>query len=200
MFCRFAAPLRFPLLVIFMGLVAGGQHGTPGLTPSLVAARQGARVDGRAVAPERSDPEQALVQDSEMEDRFFSLGLGGSVTVAFDCALTDGPGPELRLFEVTNPNPAYPIERAEVYALVDGDAFRLGAAESQPQDATARVTAQYVDLGAAADAEGQPVRLRQAQRFRIVDVTDPARFRSRPNADGFDLDGVEALQRCPPAL
>ena len=173
---------------------------------------QGVQINLDPVPDARSNPERALTQDYPLADQppddigFFSLGFGhdgeafedegGWIEVGFACPLTAGDGDDLRVWEVTFA--PYPEEAADVYAWDDdaGDWVLLGTADNSepgPPGTSDALTVSDFDL--------DDVGLTSTDRIRIVDTTDHELFDGtvgsrRGNADGFDLDGVQALQDC----
>ncbi len=157
---------------------------------TVVSANQGTRKNGTAVLATRSNPTTALVAqtlgniyDSPVtEGTFYSLGfklatpnVGGSIVVSFTNPILNGPGNDLKIYEVTGGsiNSPYPDELIKIEASPDGITYTTLAA-SAARDAT-------VDLGI----------LTQAKFVRITDVSPLAPFES--TADAYDLDGVQAL-------
>ena len=136
---------------------------------------------------DRSDPLDALVAESSgaafdspvLAGTFFSLGFknagatpGGEVVVGFPSPFLNGPGADIRIFEVTG-GPPYPDEKVKVEASPDGITWTL-LSGSLTKDGT-------VDLGI----------LPSAQFVRLTDVSDISLFED--TADAYDLDGVQAL-------
>ena len=136
---------------------------------------QGIRDGGDAVPATRSDPSSALgvAEDSDVEGTFFTLGFGGRITLGFDNRICNKEGVDLvlELHEVTRE--PYPDELVDVYVSEDGTDFVL-AASAVNKDAT-------IDM-----PDSVPV----ARYVKLVDVTSTAR---NDAADGYDVDGVKAL-------
>jgi hypothetical protein len=153
---------------------------TPSWASSVAASNQLLRKNGTAVLATRSDATQALVaqtlgasSDSPVtEGTFYSLGFGGSVTVAFATPIPNRPGADFRIFEVTGGT--YPDELMDVFVSPDN------------------VTYTQVANDVARD-EDVEMTIPVAQYVRILDVSNPAPFEA--TADAFDVDGVRAL--CP---
>jgi hypothetical protein len=145
---------------------------------------QGLRKDGSAVPSARSDPQKALVQDYVANGaiKFFSLGKDGKIEVGFGCKVLNGDGNDLKIWEVTNGT--YPSETALVKVSQDGITWALlGTADNAGSGA---------NRSSAFDAGLLP----WFRYVQLVDTTDfTATFPGDP-ADGFDVDGVEALQDC----
>lgn len=161
----------------------------------VVSSDQGVRWDGGAIAVDRSDPLQVLgmpeSDGSEYDSpvvagSFFSLGFnadpevnfdGGKIVIEFvDNFLIDGPGNDLRMWEVTG-GTSYPLEKLKIEVSQDGSTWY--EVESS------------VDRDAEADLANSG--LAWARYVRLTDVSDRNDFATRPTADGYDLDGFSAL-------
>lgn len=145
----------------------------------VISYNPGNRRNGRPVFRWRRNPNKALGQPYEnFWYNFVSLGFGGELTLKMSAPISNLPGNDLKVFESTSgffriPCSWYP-EKAEVFASEDGvDFFSLG---------TGCLNEKF-DLEVAG--------LRTAEYIRIVDVSDPHRFRG--NADGYDVDAVIAI-------
>jgi len=133
---------------------------------------QGPAYDPSYVIPEeRSDPPAALGPWGETQ--FFSLGFGGYIEVSFGYPVYNGPGDDVYLWETTNGT--YPLERADVYAVVDGVEHYLGYVTNEGNGIGS------VDLGS----------LPYADSIKIVDTTSTG-IAWAGNADGYDLNAVAA--------
>lgn len=169
-----------------------------GLAPyypgDVVSFEQGTKKDGSDVRAGRSDPAQGLVFEAgASESNFVSLGFDdpeteareGVIVVGFDVPVANGTGDDLRVIEDTWGT--YPDEVVEVYVSQDGSTWHyLGLADnSRSLDPIHTVTA--FDLGT--------VGLDHVSYVKLVDVTDPADHND--NADGYDLNAVEALHSNP---
>ncbi len=137
---------------------------------------QGTRKDGSAVLPERSDPTLALYA---ADDKFFSLGKNGTITVAFQYAAEDVNGPDLSFHEVTNGRPTYPEEKATIEVSLDGtNWFSLGMI-SNKDNGTGVSLLDFSSTG-----------LPWVKYVRISDATNFALHTN--DADGYDLNAVDA--------
>ena len=183
------------------GVVSGGITGTPSALPDgwqlingylvgpatcgdgryaeqVISFNQKKAINETAVVSGRSDKTKALcAPQNNNTENFVALGFGGDITLKFGKAIRNGTGNDIRVYESTFGNLnciAYP-EKARVFASQDGCRFvYLGEI---CQDGT-------VDLGA----------LNWAQYVRIVDVSSKtAVYQSSGTPDGYDVDGVEAL-------
>ena len=131
---------------------------------------------------DRSDPTDALgvaendpnTPTGNIPGTYFSLGFGGEITLGFQNNVCNGPGSDVDLGLVEATDEPYGVETVDVYVSSDG------------------VT--YVKAGDDVERDGEvslPDSVTIARYVRIVDTNDPADFRS--DGDGFDLDGVRAL-------
>ncbi|MBW2982587.1 hypothetical protein KY343_06915 [Candidatus Woesearchaeota archaeon] len=160
---------------------------TPYYADAVFDYNQGLRKDGTPVRPGRSVPEQGLAfETGQDETNFFSLGFGGWLIAEFNCPIRNGPGDDVKVIEDTWGS--YPLEKAELYASNDGtNWFYLGLADNTVRDPVYNIhTIASFDLGSMAEAK----------YIKVVDVTDPALYNSRPDADGYDLNAIESLQNC----
>lgn len=154
--------------------VAAAPDGASGpWADAVTAVQQGGTSGGGKVVGTRSHPDDAVgvAEDGFEPDTFISLGIGGRIALRFDNPLCNGPGADLQLREATNE--PYPDELADVYASPDGTNLIL--------------VAKAVNKDAAVDF---PTSLGAARYVVLVDATNPEEVR---NADGYDLDGIEAL-------
>lgn len=150
---------------------------------------QGRRKDGGAVLANRSvpsaafGPAQTTGTPSDVgfpAGSFVSLGFDTATTATRSLVLSftnnvvlDGPGADLRVFEVTGG--AYPDEIIKVEVSQDGTNW-LVASSSAVRDAS-------VDIS--------PTGLAWVSYVRVTDVSNKALF---PNdGDGYDVDAIEAL-------
>lgn len=159
---------------------------------AVVTSNQGTKKNGSPVDANRSNPSFVLgapqslgtpFDNPVVPSSFFSLGFkqgtttGGSITVAFtDNIIVDGPGNDLRAWEVTGAtNPPYPVEKVKIEVSQDGTTW-VPVASSLDRDAEA-------DLAGSG--------LSWAKYVRLTDVSNPASFEA--TADGYDLDAFSAL-------
>ena len=158
----------------------------------VVALDQGLRKNGTLVTADRSNPAFALgapqsagtpYDNPVIPNSFFSLGfpLGGhtgEIVLSFnDNFVIDGPGNDLKLWEVTG-GTSYPDEKVDVY---------LGDNAAGPWTQVADDVTRDAEIDIDILAPG----LDQARYVRIVDASNLALFES--TADGYDLDAVQAL-------
>ncbi|MBN2585511.1 hypothetical protein JXA59_02590 [Patescibacteria group bacterium] len=175
--------------------VTAGDNGTVSFQVYLDAAfassvidnDQGQRKDGSDVLAGRSNPANALGYPQSngtpgdpgwQESWFYSLGFAdkeseASITLGFEVPILDGPGNDLKVFEVTGGG-TYPIELASVYAKQNlGD-----------PDWT------YIDKVFQDDEIDFNGLISSARYIKLVDSSNPADF--EPTADGYDVDAVLA--------
>lgn len=107
------------------------------------------------------------------DDRFYSLGLGGVLTLGFDRTIS-GPS-EIRVTEVTFPfvNLARYREAVDVFAVLGNSRTLVGR------------LANFEALGGAVLTFDGPF-----DALQFVDVTRIA-YQNSPSADGFDIDSVQ---------
>lgn len=150
---------------------------TPCFASQVVSFEQGDRLDGTNVAADRSNPANALGEAEPVVTgtvNFTSLGFGGSITLAFDYPIANGPGSDIQINEATWNYPtcaSYP-ESADVFASQNGTDFVYCG--SVCRDGS-------VDLGP----------LSWASFIRIVDASDLISFSA--GDDGYDVNGIACL-------
>ncbi len=155
---------------------------------------QGLKKSGVVVAVDRSDPTKALgapqsagtpFDNPVVAGSFFSLGFdeggddtpneGGWAVFEFtDNYIVDGPGNDIRAWEVTGGN-TYPVEKIKIEVSQNGTDWFL-VTSSADRD----TEADLADSG-----------LTWANFIRITDVSDRNEFED--TADAYDLDAVSAL-------
>jgi hypothetical protein len=113
---------------------------------------------------------------------FFSLGFGGSITLAFDGPVYNSYSPyQVAGVEITGGS-SYPLEKAKVEFLYNGDWYEAATElTNQPVNGGDPKTFTYVRL---------PAGIPYAEQVKITDTTDPALHNA--TADGYDLDAVKA--------
>lgn len=140
---------------------------------------QGTSKSGGAIAGNRTDASQALgAPERAGSNVFVSLGYGGSLTLAFNGAIPNGPGDDIEVVETSYGNPscaAYP-EFADVYVSVDGISYDFAK--------TICRTDGFVDISDAGTFD-------YVNFVRIVNNNDLS-----ITPDGFDVDGVVAIHNC----
>jgi hypothetical protein len=144
----------------------------------LVSFNQQLRKDGNPVLAERSDALKALGEPQRSDEiNFVSLGFGGSITLGFTCVIFDKPGFDIEIVETSYGTPPcnnYP-ERAHIEGSLDLLSWHdLGEI---CQDG-------FIDLNG-----NGPI-----QYLRITDNSESENFSNSAETDGFDVDGVVALQ------
>ncbi|MDA8596842.1 CalY family protein [Candidatus Pacebacteria bacterium] len=160
---------------------------------NVVSSEQGVRNDGSAINVTRTDPLQVLgapestgaeFDSPVVTGSFFSLGFnpdqnvnfeGGKIVIEFvDNFLIDGPGNDLRMWEVTGGS-SYPVEELMI--------------EVSQDNATWFPVASSLDRDAEADLANSG--LAWARYVRLTDVSDRTSFEA--TADAYDLDAFSAL-------
>lgn len=156
---------------------------------AVVNSSQGLRKNGTPVLPERSDPNDVLgVPDGigSPASGFFSLGFGGSIVLQFDDPVVDGTGADLSFHEITNGRSSYPLEKAKVEVSNDNVNWTLLNDEITSRSGVNGVT--LIDLS------NTPAAPSSVNYIRITDTSDPAIHAG--DADGYDLDAVDATTLC----
>jgi hypothetical protein len=159
---------------------------TPPPTPQgcfasqVVGFSQGLTKLGTPVNPERSIPENALgapdgqnpVVNAPVQN-FYSLGFGGSITLAFPHPIANGEGADIKIWESSaSPN----AERARISVSQNGiDFVEVGEVSMTGT----------VDFGAAFSD--------YVLFVKITDISNPAQFGNNQVSDGYDVDAVECL-------
>lgn len=157
---------------------------------AVITFNQGTKKNGTPVDANRSNPAFALgapqslgtpFDNPVVPSSFFSLGFkqgtttGGSIVVEFtDNIIVDGPGNDLRAWEVTG-GTSYPVEKVKIEVSQDGSTWYTAATN--------------LNRDAEADLAGSG--LSWAKYVRLTDVSDVALFEA--TADGYDLDAFSAL-------
>jgi hypothetical protein len=168
---------------------AGAPDGAAGPWADFVVSfNQGFAING-GFLPNRSDPAAALGvaesppgnDDPIPTGTFVSLGFGGTITLGFQNPICNSVGADLAIEVREITKEPYPLERAQVYVSEDGITFLF--AGTVTKDGTVSM----------------PAGITVANFVKLVDANNPADYARHPNADGFDLDGVQALNTtCPP--
>ena len=155
-------------------VVYGGCNAT-----EVVEYVEGTTLGGGTIALNRTDPNQALGAPERVDGLVFvSLGYGGSLTLAFDGAIPNGPGDDIEIVETSFGQPscsAYP-EYADVYVSVDGASWHFAKQVCR--------TNGFVDISDAGDFD---------HVYFVKIVNNDA---ATTTHDGFDVDGVVAIYNC----
>jgi predicted ribosomally synthesized peptide with SipW-like signal peptide len=166
------------------------ENPTLAFADTVVTSSQGVRKNGTPVLANRSvagsvlgvNQSSGLATDPAVPaGSFFSLGFknggasdGGSIVVEFtDNVIVDGPGNDLKVWEVTGGT--YPDEHVKIEVSQDGVTWFTVAA----------------DLTRDAEADIASSGLAWAKYIRLTDVTPIGAF--EPEADAYDLDAFSAL-------
>jgi hypothetical protein len=141
-----------------------------------------------------------------------SLGRGGEIVVAFDLAITDGPGADFVVFENPFQVPGAPVryweELGEVSVSDDGETWRTFACDpraGRPYTHCAGWNPVYSAPGSGycptdlRTAGGDPFDLAAVglRRARYVRIRDLATQGLSPPATGFDLDAIAVIHPLP---
>lgn len=167
-----ALVLSFSLVALFTAgiALAAASDGNGPWADEVTSSAQGLLKNGEPVPAIRSNPASALgvAENDTVDGSFFSLGFGGQITLRFDNGVRDG----VIVVESTNPN--YPSESARVEVSADNTSWT--SAGNVTQDGQVSM----------------PENLTCVNYVRITDTSDAAIF---PDdiADGFDVDGVQAV-------
>lgn len=148
---------------------------------SVASFSQGLRKDGSPVLANRSIPNNTLGAPQGLVNppKWYSLGFGGSVTVAYEHPIIDVPGVDVSIHEITGGRPTYPVELASVQVSQNGTTFQsIGTASSLPDGVD------YFDFS--------PTGYEWIKYIRVTDTTNPAIHTN--DADGFDLDAVDGVK------
>src|SRR5690554_620757 len=142
---------------------------------------EGASKSGGAIAPNRTDASNALGVPERVDELVFvSLGYGGSLTLAFDGAIPNGPGADIEIVETSfgNPTCGGNPEYADVSVSVNGIDWHDAG--------TVCRTNGFIDLD---DVDGGSL-----AHVYFVKITNNNTLSTSP--DGFDVDGVVAIHNC----
>jgi hypothetical protein len=148
----------------------------PGYATLIHSSEQGTTKNGGSINSDRTNPESAT---GEPDGEFYSLGVEGRITVEFDGYVTDEDGVDLSFHEVTNGRANYPEETVKVEVSQNGDDwYDIGTVGNH--DGGDGVG--YLDFGFTG--------LEWVKFVRISEMSDFGPHKS--NADGYDLDAVDA--------
>ncbi len=141
----------------------------------------GTQLNGSPIPPSRTDGTNALGTPERTDAEVFAtLGYGGSLTIGFELMVVNGPGNDIEIVETSYGNEGcavYP-EYADVYLSQNGVDFYFArtVCKSDP----------YVDISDAGAFDW----------IRYVRLVNNDALTSTP--DGYDVDGIVALQECVP--
>lgn len=140
---------------------------------------QGTKKNGSAIPANRSDANKALGMPERTDQMVFvSLGYGGSLTLAFDGSIPNGPGADIEIVETSfnTTTCAQYKEYADVYVSQDGDNWFFAKTVCKFDG--------FVDISDAGDFD-------YVNYVRIVNNDELTK-----TPDGFDVDGVVAIYNC----
>jgi hypothetical protein len=151
----------------------------------IVSFNQGLNNDGQIVSPLRSNPSHAIGQaqssdtpTSEENSNYVSLGFGGEIVLKFSNPVKNIEGNDIILYETTFNNPncrRYP-EKVQVFVSQDN--------------------CNWYYVGEACQDEGFDLgEMNWAQYIKIIDVSPYGNFDPFGACDGYDIDGVEGIQK-----
>lgn len=164
-------------LIAPAGAQAAAPDGAGPWADGVVSTQQGKRADGGPVQPARSNPNDAVgVAENSNTTGFYSLGMGGTVTLSYDNNICNAGGADLDLELAEATVEPYQPELVDVFVSRDGTTFTKVATNVNK------------------DAQlGLPPSVEVARFVRLVDKTATDNVKDRPTADGYDVDGVRAL-------
>jgi len=148
---------------------------------------QGTLKNGGAITdPNRTNPNKALGPNDWVPGtgtNFFSLGKGGTTTLSFSSPVLDGEGDDLSFHEATNGRATYPEEKVSVEVSKDETTwYSIGEATSEP-GGDGIVLLDFSSIGLSS--------------VKFVRLTETTNFDPHlGNADGYDLDAVDAVYGC----
>lgn len=143
----------------------------------VVAVEQGLRKDGSVVLPDRSDPTDVLwANDGPAAGSFFSLGVGGTITVEFETYIANDAGDDLTVYEVTNG--AYPLETALVEVSQNGSDWET-------------LTEQVTNVGGITNLDIDETSFSWIRYVRLTDTSDVNLHIN--NHDGIDIDAIKGI-------
>lgn len=145
---------------------------------------EGTSHSGGSIALNRTDASKALGAPERVDQLVFvSLGYGGSLTLAFDGSVPNGPGDDIEVVETTYNNTScdtYP-EFADVYVSVDGNSWTFVKTVCRADG--------MVDIS---DADPN------IAYVNYVKIVNNNELSTTP--DAFDVDGVVAIHNCEDAV
>lgn len=154
-----------------------------GWTDNMIDTQQGTLKNGSPITnPDRIDPNEAVGPADWVPNtgtNFYSLGKDGWITLSFDKFVPDVAGDDLSIHEGTNGQ--YPEEKAKVEVSQDGDTWFTLTEEASNLNPG---NVSYLDFSESGFAW-----------IKFVRITDTTNYALHVNdADGFDLDAVDATQ------
>ncbi|NEN25848.1 hypothetical protein G3O08_20365, partial [Cryomorpha ignava] len=170
-------------LPLFNGDLAGGCILSGGLNTQCYGSEildfnQGLQTNGSAVPANRSDATAALGEPdrSNAAGGFVSLGVGGSITLGFGGVIYDAPGNDILIWETS----------------FSGDACG-GSDDEQADIALSQDGINFVSVGSICRDGGVDIAGTGLDYVSAIRITNSA---STGSLDGYDLDGVEAINGC----
>ncbi|MDD2807167.1 MAG: SdrD B-like domain-containing protein [Patescibacteria group bacterium] len=150
----------------------------------IISYTPGTRKNGTPVTVERSDASNALgVAENNYTLNFVSLGFGGELVLHFNNLIVNGAGDDLQLVESS-----YKLV-GSVYSSPDCSSYPEQAQVFASQDGS-----NWVELGTKClDSTFDLASLPWASYVKIVDASNKNSTYFPADADGFDVDGIKAL-------
>ncbi len=151
----------------------------PTWADEVVTSTQGTTKSGGAIMSSRKNPDNVLGTpdgNGAASTGFFSLGVGGTITVEFAHFVENVEGVDLSFHDITNNRSNYPEENAIVEVSQDGTEWKeIGEVSSS-------VAIDYLDF----DSTGW-------SWIKFVRLTDSTDYGPHANdADGYDIDAIDA--------
>ena len=173
------------ILTLFAGIMCQISVAQSVWVDEIVSFNQGLNNDGQVINSLRSNPLHAIgqaqssdVPTSEENSNYVSLGFGGQIVLKFTNPVKNIEGNDIILYETTFNNPnckRYP-EKAQVFVSQDNcNWYYVGEACQNGE----------FDLG----------EMNWAQYVKIIDVSPYGNFEPFGVCDGYDIDGVEGIQK-----
>lgn len=145
-----------------------------------IFASQGKQNNGLSVPLYRSSPTYAFGSSDSV---YFALGKAGIAAYKFSGNVQNIPGPDITVYEETIGRATYPIEQAKVEVSLNGlQWYTLPKMASSRGSALGTTSLDFSSTG-----------LSTIRYIRITDIPNPSN--TYPEADGFDLNAIEAISQ-----
>jgi hypothetical protein len=173
------------ILTLFAGIFCQISVAQSIWVDEIVSFNQGLNNDGQVIGQLRSNPLHAIGQaqssdtpTSEENANYVSLGFGGEIVLKFSDPVKNIEGNDIILYETTFNNPNCRRYPEKVQAFVSQDNCNWYYVGEACQDGE-------FDLG----------EMNWAQYIKIIDVSPYGNFEPFGVCDGYDIDGVEGIQK-----
>ena len=173
------------ILTLFAGIFCQISVAQSIWVDEIVSFNQGLNNDGQVIGQLRSNPSHAIGQaqssdtpTSEENANYVSLGFGGEIVLKFSDPVKNIEGNDIILYETTFNNPNCRRYPEKVQAFVSQDNCNWYYVGEACQDGE-------FDLG----------EMNWAQYIKIIDVSPYGNFEPFGVCDGYDIDGVEGIQK-----